>query len=55
MIPCFDVDQSIPFRLLVVSGFSASGKGSALDQFSKEKRTVFGLPIEVIKSLNFLT
>lgn len=50
MIPCFDIDRSIPFRLLVVSGFSGSGKGSVLDQFSEEQRTVFGIPIEVVTS-----
>lgn len=50
MIPRFDIDRSIPFRLLVVSGFSGSGKGSVLDQFSEEQRTVFGLPIEVVTS-----
>lgn len=50
MIPCFDIDRSIPFRLLVVSGFSGSGKGSVLDQFSEEQRTVCGLPIEVVTS-----
>lgn len=50
MIPCFDIDRSIPFRLLVVSGFSGSGKGSVLDKFSEEQRTVLGLPIEVVTS-----
>ena len=50
MFPFFDIDQSIPFRLLVVSGFSGCGKGSVLDRFSEEHRTVFGLPIEVVTS-----
>ena len=50
MFPFFDIDQSIPFRLLVVSGFSGCGKGSVLDRFSEERHTVFGLPIEVVTS-----
>ena len=37
-------------KLLVVSGFSGSGKGSVLDKFIEEQRTVFGRPIEVITS-----
>lgn len=37
-------------KLLVVSGFSGSGKGSVLDKFIEEQRTVFGQPIEVIIS-----
>lgn len=36
--------------MLVVSGFSGSGKGSVLDKFSEEQRTVLGLPIEVVTS-----
>lgn len=36
--------------MLVVSGFSGSGKGSVLNKFSEEQRTVLGLPIEVVTS-----
>lgn len=35
---------------MVVSGFSGSGKGSVLNKFSEEQRTVLGLPIEVVTS-----
>lgn len=49
-MPCFDTAPSFPPRLLVVSGFSGSGKGSVLDKFNEEQRTVFGCPIEVVTS-----
>lgn len=46
----FDIAPSCSPRLLVVSGFSGSGKGSVLGQFAEERRTVFGRPIEVVTS-----
>lgn len=49
-MPYSDANISFPLRLLVVSGFSGSGKGSALDKFTDEQRTVFGRPIEVVTS-----
>lgn len=50
MMPYSDANISFPLRLLVVSGFSGSGKGSVLDKFTDEQRTVFGRPIEVVTS-----
>lgn len=50
MEPNFDTSHSFSPRLLVVSGFSGSGKGSVLGQFTEERRTVFGRPIEVVTS-----
>lgn len=52
MKPFYDFykDASRPFKLLVVSGFSGSGKGSILDKFRDEHRTVLGRPIEVVTS-----
>ena len=49
-MPYSDAKISFPLRFLVVSGFSGSGKGSVLDKFTDEQRTVFGRPIEVVTS-----